>query len=160
MGPLLVVQRIGLHLLTHGVQIPSLDGELTSHMVYGQKPKAKQKQYCNRFNKELKKKKKKSGESRKDTLWQAYQFSHSILHGILRILLLEGGIEAKFALNATPFSFKSKWKFQLSVFNGDKSRSSLKVFILKMLCSFFPFLLPQYVEGKLCKFILGSLMNL
>ena len=51
-----MVQPIGLHLPIHGVQIPSLHGELTSHKVYGQKPKTKQKKYYNKFNKELKKK--------------------------------------------------------------------------------------------------------
>ena len=41
-----------------GVQVQSLIGELRSHMPCGQKNQnIKQKQYCNKFNKDLKKKK-------------------------------------------------------------------------------------------------------
>ena len=56
-----------------GVQIQSLVGELRSYMPWGQKTKTKQKQYCNKFNKDFKnglhqkknlKKNKSEGETR------------------------------------------------------------------------------------------------
>ena len=42
-----------------GMQVQSLVGELKSHMSHGQKKQnIKQKQYCDKFNKELKNKQK------------------------------------------------------------------------------------------------------
>ena len=60
-GASLAVQWLGLHLPTQGVQVQTLVSKLRSHMSHGQKKKTKtqnikQKQYCNKFNKDLKKK--------------------------------------------------------------------------------------------------------
>ena len=46
---------VRLHLLMQGEQVQSLVGELRPHMLQGQKNQsAKQKQYCNKFNKDSK----------------------------------------------------------------------------------------------------------
>ena len=50
----LVVQWLGLCLPMQGVQILSLVEKLRSHLPYAQEPKQKQKQYCNKFNKNFK----------------------------------------------------------------------------------------------------------
>ena len=52
MGTSLAVQWLRLRLPMQGVQVQSLVGERRSHMPCGQK--AKQKQYCNKFNKHFK----------------------------------------------------------------------------------------------------------
>ena len=55
-GTSLAVQWLRLHLPMQGVWVQSLVTELRSHMPPGQKPKKhkQQKQYCNKFNKDLK----------------------------------------------------------------------------------------------------------
>ena len=56
-GTSLVVQWLRLYLPVLGVQIQSLVRELRSHMPHGQKGKKediKQKQCCNKFNKDFK----------------------------------------------------------------------------------------------------------
>ena len=51
----LVFQWLELHLPMQGVQVQSLVRKLRSHMPGGQKTeKVKQKQYCNKFNKDFK----------------------------------------------------------------------------------------------------------
>ena len=51
----LMVQQLRLCLPKQGVQVPSLVGELRSHMTWGQKKQnIKQKQYCNKYNKDFK----------------------------------------------------------------------------------------------------------
>ena len=56
-GTSLVVLWLRLHLPVRGVQIQSLIGELKSHMTCDQKTQnIKLKQYCNKFNKDFKKK--------------------------------------------------------------------------------------------------------
>ena len=52
-GTSLVVQWLRIHLPMHGVCVQSLVRELSSHMPCYQK--IKQTQYCNKFNKDLKK---------------------------------------------------------------------------------------------------------
>ena len=52
-GTSLVVQWLRLRLPIQGVQVRSLVGNLRSHMPRSQKTK-KQKQYCNKFNKDFK----------------------------------------------------------------------------------------------------------
>ena len=65
-----MVQWLRLHLPVQGVWVRSLVGELRSHIAHSQKTKnIKQKQYCNKFNKDLnngphQKKKKKSIEAK------------------------------------------------------------------------------------------------
>ena len=63
LGTSLVVQWLGLCLPLQGVWVPSLVGKLRCHMPHGQKAKQnsrklfvsiKQKQYCNKFNKDVK----------------------------------------------------------------------------------------------------------
>ena len=60
-GTSLVAQWLGLHLPMQGVWVWSLVEELRSHMPHGQKKEKKknqnikQKRYCNKFNKDLKK---------------------------------------------------------------------------------------------------------
>ena len=58
-GTSLAVQWLRLHLPMQGVQGPSLIRELGSHMPCKKNQNIKQKQYCKKFNKEVKKKKKK-----------------------------------------------------------------------------------------------------
>ena len=49
-----VVQWSGLHFPVQGAQVPSLVRELRSHTPQGQNTKnIKQKQYCNKFNKDF-----------------------------------------------------------------------------------------------------------
>ena len=51
-----MVQCLGFLLPTQGLQLGSVVGELGSHVSLGQKiQNIKQKQYCNKFNKDLKK---------------------------------------------------------------------------------------------------------
>ena len=50
----LVVQWLRLCLTMQGMRVWSLAGDLRSHMPRGQKTKTKQKQYCNKFNKDFK----------------------------------------------------------------------------------------------------------
>ena len=51
----LEVRWLAFHLPKQGVWVPSLVGELRSHMPHGQKKQnIKQKQYCNKFNKDFK----------------------------------------------------------------------------------------------------------
>ena len=53
-----MVQWLGLCLSIQGVQVLVLIGELRSHVSCAKKPEHKQqKQYCNKFNKDLKKNK-------------------------------------------------------------------------------------------------------
>ena len=57
-GTSLAVQWLKLHLPMQRVQVRSLVGELRSYMSHSQKKQnIKQKQYCDKFNKDLKKKK-------------------------------------------------------------------------------------------------------
>ena len=54
LGTSLAVQWLGLDLPMQGMQVRSLVGELRSHVPRGQKAKTlKQKQYCNKFNKDF-----------------------------------------------------------------------------------------------------------
>ena len=57
-GTSLAVQWLRLHLPMQEVWVQSLGGELRFHMPHGQKNqktfKKTQKQYCNKFNKDLK----------------------------------------------------------------------------------------------------------
>ena len=54
-GTSLVVQRLRFRLLVQGVWVRSPVGELRSHMPQGKKRQdIKQKQYCNKFNKDFK----------------------------------------------------------------------------------------------------------
>ena len=58
LGTSLAVQWLRLCLPMQGVQVRYLVGELRSHVPHSQKnQKVRQKQYCNKFNKDLKKKK-------------------------------------------------------------------------------------------------------
>ena len=55
MGTSLAVQWLRICLPMQGVWVRSLVGELRSHMPHGQKNQnIKQKQYCNKFNKDFK----------------------------------------------------------------------------------------------------------
>ena len=55
-----------LHLPMQGRQVRSLVRELRSHMAHGQENQnIKQKQYCNKFNKDLKKKAWRWGEDQR-----------------------------------------------------------------------------------------------
>ena len=53
-GTSLVFQWLVLHLSMQEVQVQSLIGELGSHMPCGQNQNIKQRQYCNKFNKDFK----------------------------------------------------------------------------------------------------------
>ena len=64
LGTSLVVQWLRFHLPMQGVRVPSW--ELRSHMPRGQKPK--QKQYCNKFNKDFKNFKKRKKAQNKRTI--------------------------------------------------------------------------------------------
>jgi len=56
-GISLEVQWLGVHLPMQGVQVQSLIRDLRFHMPWRPKiQNIKQKQYCNKFNKDLKKK--------------------------------------------------------------------------------------------------------
>ena len=63
-GTSLVAQWSRLHLPVQNLWVPSREEELRPHMPHGQNTET-QKQYCNRFNKDFKKKKKRNTEEGK-----------------------------------------------------------------------------------------------
>ena len=74
LGTFLAVQWLRLRLPMQGVQLRSLVGELRFHMPHGQKTQnIKQKQYCNKFNKDFKNgpQQKKSLKKKKKNIWHA-----------------------------------------------------------------------------------------
>ena len=77
-GTSLAVQWLRLRLPMQGVQVQSLDRELRSHMPHHQKTKnIRQKQYCNKFNKDFK-----NGPHQKKNLLKKSEISHTDLFSV------------------------------------------------------------------------------
>ena len=80
-GTSLAVQWLGLCLLMHRVQVQFLVRDLIAHMPHSQK--TKQKQCCNKFNKDFKKKKKERERSSPGVrlAWIKPQLCHLVERG-------------------------------------------------------------------------------
>ena len=104
-GTSLEVQWLRLRLPMQGVQVRSLVGELRSHVPHSQKTKTKQKQYCNKFNKDFKNgphQKKKNLKQKKRRSHLQIQSVVGIIHGQVPGSLQTGQPTAGAAVRPSP----------------------------------------------------------